>query len=218
MSFNRKKHMKQKFYAVRKGQTTGVFLTWDECKNAVHGFAGAEYKSFATRKEAEDFIALGQDKTFKGDKNISDPMFFATEETLVAFVDGSFDVNTGSYAFGCVLIEPNGTVTEKNGSGNEEEAKSARNVAGELLGTMTAAAFAIKNGYKKLRVYHDYTGICKWYRKEWKAESFAAREYVEFMNKTRPVLETEFVKVEAHTGVFFNERADILAKEALGIR
>ena len=209
--------MKKKFYAVRKGQTTGIFPSWEECSNAVTGYPGAEFMGFATKKEAEYYLETGQVK-YSDEKAVDDPLFFAEEGTVVAFVDGSYDVKTGSYGFGCVLIAPDGSVTEKNGSGNKEEASVSRNVSGELLATMTAAAFAVKNGYGKLKVYHDYTGIAKWYTGQWKADSFAAREYVEFMNRTRPHIEIEFIKVEAHTGVFFNERADILAKEALGIK
>ena len=35
---------KKKIYAVRKGHKTGLFYTWDECKKAVYGYSGAEYK------------------------------------------------------------------------------------------------------------------------------------------------------------------------------
>ena len=49
----------KKFYAVRKGRTTGVFGTWDECKAQVTGFKGAEYKKFPTLEEAENFISGG---------------------------------------------------------------------------------------------------------------------------------------------------------------
>lgn len=46
-----------KFYAVKKGRTTGVFITWDECKSQVSGFSGAIYKSFPSMKLANDFIS-----------------------------------------------------------------------------------------------------------------------------------------------------------------
>ena len=36
---------KKKIYAVRKGNKTGLFYSWDECK-AVHGYSGAEYMDF----------------------------------------------------------------------------------------------------------------------------------------------------------------------------
>ncbi len=39
----------KKVYAVRKGHKVGLFDTWEECKAAVDGFSGAEYKVFPTR-------------------------------------------------------------------------------------------------------------------------------------------------------------------------
>lgn len=51
---------KQKFYAVRKGRTPGIYLTWEECSQQVTGVPGAIYKSFDTRAEAERFLAGGR--------------------------------------------------------------------------------------------------------------------------------------------------------------
>ncbi|USN56544.1 MAG: RNase H1/viroplasmin domain-containing protein [Candidatus Peribacteria bacterium] len=48
---------KPKRYVVRKGKKTGIFTTWDECKAAVHGYAGAQYKSYETRAAAEQAFA-----------------------------------------------------------------------------------------------------------------------------------------------------------------
>ncbi len=45
---------KQKYYVVWKGKNTGIFDSWDECKKQVQGFMGAEYKSFKSRKLAEE--------------------------------------------------------------------------------------------------------------------------------------------------------------------
>ena len=45
-----------KFYAVRKGNQTGIFVTWDECKQAINGFSGAQFKKFSTKEEAEAFM------------------------------------------------------------------------------------------------------------------------------------------------------------------
>ena len=47
---------KKKVYAVRKGKKTGLFYTWDECKDAVSGYSGAEYKGFASEDEARDYL------------------------------------------------------------------------------------------------------------------------------------------------------------------
>ncbi len=48
---------KKNYYAVRQGRIPGIYLTWDEAKAQVHGFAGAAYKGFATKEEAQDYMA-----------------------------------------------------------------------------------------------------------------------------------------------------------------
>ena len=62
-----------------------------------------------------------------------------------------------------------------------------------------------------------YEGIEKWYNGKWKAQSFVAVAYLEFVRKYRSFVSVSFVKVEAHTGNILNEEADRLAKSALGI-
>ena len=44
------------FYAVKNGRTPGIFTSWNECKDSIHGYKGALYKKFITREEAEKFI------------------------------------------------------------------------------------------------------------------------------------------------------------------
>jgi ribonuclease HI len=46
-------NQKPKFYVVWKGRKTGVFSSWADCAAQVQGFAGARYKSFASRLAAE---------------------------------------------------------------------------------------------------------------------------------------------------------------------
>ena len=45
-----------KFYAVRKGHRPGIYNTWAACEKAVKGFSGAEFKSFKTKAEADNFV------------------------------------------------------------------------------------------------------------------------------------------------------------------
>lgn len=44
------------YYAVQKGRQKGIFGTWAECEAATKGFAGAVYKKFPTKAQAEDFV------------------------------------------------------------------------------------------------------------------------------------------------------------------
>ena len=48
---------KKKYYVVWHGKETGVFDTWEKCKEQVTGFQGAKYKSFPTKGEAEKAFA-----------------------------------------------------------------------------------------------------------------------------------------------------------------
>ncbi len=46
---------KIKYYAVRKGVVPGIYYSWDECKKQINNFSCAEYKSFKSLSEAEQF-------------------------------------------------------------------------------------------------------------------------------------------------------------------
>eukprot|EP00961_Rhodomonas_salina_P083306 1119123-Rhodomonas_salina.1 len=47
---------KKNFYAVKVGRCVDIYTTWDECSAQVHGFPSADFKGFATRREAETFM------------------------------------------------------------------------------------------------------------------------------------------------------------------
>ena len=53
---------KKKYYVVWKGRKPGIYTDWDSCKAQVHGFAGATYKSFPTKQEAESAFAGAYEK------------------------------------------------------------------------------------------------------------------------------------------------------------
>ena len=47
---------KKKFYAVKKGKQTGLFYSWDACRESVIGYPGAEYQGFETEEEAKNYL------------------------------------------------------------------------------------------------------------------------------------------------------------------
>lgn len=195
---------KKKVYAVRKGKTTGLFYSWSECEAAVTGYPGAEYKGFLTEDEAKEYLGY---KTSKEDKK--------EELRLIAYVDGSFDAAIGKYAFGCVILTPDGDIIKESGNGDNPESLAIRNVAGEMLGAMTAVRWAIKNGYDNLELRYDYEGIEKWATGVWKAKNTLTQKYAEYMQRQQNHIKISFRKVKAHSGDYYNEEADKLAKEAL---
>lgn len=51
--------MAKKYYVVWTGRQTGIFTDWPTAQRSVDGFAGARYKSFATRAEAQEAYESG---------------------------------------------------------------------------------------------------------------------------------------------------------------
>ncbi len=45
---------KNKYFVVWEGKEPGIYKSWEECKNQVHGFEGALYKGFTTETEARE--------------------------------------------------------------------------------------------------------------------------------------------------------------------
>ncbi len=196
--------MAAKFYAVRKGIKTGIFATWEECRASVNGYSGAEYKSFPTVEQAKEYL-LGAKKERPEEK-----------EYVPFYVDGSFHNVTGEFSYGMVVLF-NGQVLQYNGKYNDPELSSMRNVAGEIKGAEAAMRYAIEHGISKIAIYHDYEGIAKWCLGMWKTNKEGTRAYKAFYEEAKQKIDIKFVKVTGHSGDTYNEMADRLARDALGL-
>ena len=204
--------MATKYYAVRAGRSTGVFLTWAECQKQVTGFPGAVFKSFTTIEEAEAFVKGAATAIRESGIEILQ----AEPGALVAYVDGSYNVENNQFSYGMVLLDGEQELKFQQFFIDEELA-SMRNVAGEIKGAEAAMRYAVEQGFGKLYIYHDYEGIAKWCQGDWKTNKEGTKAYKAYFDSIRDKLQVVFVKVAAHTGDKYNEMADKLAKEALGI-
>ena len=194
--------MAAKYYAVRKGINRGIYRTWDECKSQVFQYAGAEYKSFTTEQEALEYIGRLKNNDVQSES--------------YAYVDGSFNIVTGVYGYGGFLMH-DGVRYELSGNGSDKEMASMRNVAGEILGSMSAVKKAIELGLKDISIFYDYAGIKAWAVGEWKRNKKGTIEYYNYITSVRDSINIRFVKVRGHSGVEGNEEADRLAKRAVGL-
>lgn len=197
----------KKFYAVRRGKKTGVFKTWEECRDSVEGYPKAEYKSFASVKEAEAYLGTGEQFQVRGE--------LPEAGWLLAYVDGSYEDSLKKYAFGCVFLSPDGHIYTQYGNGDNPQSLQHRNVTGEMLGAMYAVKTAMVNGFRGIEICYDYQGIEKWVTGEWRSKTELTRKYTEAMRSWGRGIEIRFRKVEAHTNVRYNELADRLAKMGL---
>ena len=202
--------MGSKVYAVRRGRRTGLFATWDECRAQVTGFAGAEFKSFPTREQAEAYLGETPSEVLvTGD---SPPSPVAGE--MIAYVDGSFDAKTRVYGAGAIVYWEGG-VERIRRSGADPDLAAMHNVAGEILAAMAAVEFAKAHGAQRIVIHHDYEGIARWPRGDWKTGRPRTKAYAEAMREAGASLKIEFAKVLAHSGNTWNDEADRLAKEAV---
>lgn len=207
---------KKKIYAVRKGHKTGLFNTWAECQKATAGYSGAEFKSFTDKEEAIAFLEMKTVKTVSGDKDKEAAGIVEVPENMViAYVDGSFEKSIGRYAFGCVILTPDGQEIRRSGSGSDPAGVAIRNVAGEMLGAMNAVKWARENNYPAVEIRYDYEGVEKWVTGVWRAKTPLTSKYAAHMQEAGNKIRISFCKIAAHTGNHYNEEADQLAKSAL---
>ena len=190
-----------KYYAVRIGRNPGIYYTWDECKRETMGFKGASFKKFSTREDAEAFI-----NEIEEDKKES-----AEKDELVVYVDGSYRNSDKSHSYGVYMFNDEEEYTYSKRFFKDSD---MRNVSGEIKGAMRAMEEAAELGKKKIYLHYDYEGIRSWALGFWKTNKEGTIYYKNFYDSIKDKLEVKFIKVEAHTGVKYNELVDKLAKEA----
>ena len=105
--------MGQKFYVVWSGRQTGVFTDWATTQRAVDKYAGARFKSFPTRAEAEQAFGRGGYARISpqtaGRHKASTPdserrvLHTAHQFDVSIYCDGACEPNPGNAGSGIVL-------------------------------------------------------------------------------------------------------------------
>ena len=185
---------KMKFYAIKSPSVQKIVTSWLECEKLTHGVKGCLFKSFATREDAESWLS-GVSETHG--------------EGLRIYVDGSFtpDFDRAGWAF--IAVENDKQIGAENGV--TDLPAESRNIDGELTASLHALAWLKRMG-KTGVICHDYEGIARWAKGDWKAKKAVSQRYVRDVQKYLPV---QFEKVPAHSGVKWNEAVDERAKKAI---
>lgn len=198
-----------KFYAVRNGYHTGIYNTWEECRKEVSGYSGAEYKSFTNRADAENYLNVNS-RISLPDENIPQ------KNTVAAYVDGSYNIKTKIFGCGVVIFYGGKDITFSKSFSNPEMA-AMRNVAGEIEGAKLAMQYCLDNHIEEIDIYYDYEGIEKWCTGAWKTNKPGTIAYKQFYSDIIKNVKVNFIKVKGHSGDKYNDMADRLAKDAVGI-
>jgi len=155
---------KEKFYVVWKGKRPGVFTTWDDCKAAITGYKGAQYKSFPSFAEAKKAYNSNYEE-YKGKKNAAPSL---TPEQLLQIgspnyhsisVDAASSGNPGVMEYQGVDTK-SGKILFKQGPFAE-----GTNNIGEFLAIVHGLAF-LKQRKSDRIIYTDSRTAISWVRKK----------------------------------------------------
>lgn len=155
---------KKKFYVVWKGMQPGLYESWDECKRQIRGYEGAVYKSFPSRRMAEeayhghadDYIGKSIPK-----EDISDEQkkLIGEPETPSIAVDAACSGNPG-------VMEYQGVNTaDREPIFHQGPFDDATVNIGEFLAIVHALALLKQKG-KKVPIYTDSMTAISWVKKK----------------------------------------------------
>lgn len=149
---------KQKFYVVWKGRKTGIFFTWEECKEQVREFEGALFRGYNTITLATEAFS----KPFKPEaKKKAKQLDIFTEKPLTCSisVDAALSSSTLKMEYRGVETDT-GKLLFYNGPFED-----ATNNIGEFLAIVHALALCKKKGISK-PVYSDSVTAISWIKKK----------------------------------------------------
>lgn len=200
---------KSKFYAVKKGNKTGIFLSWEECKDAIAGFPKAQFKSFVSQEEAKAYL---DDIDIVMQEDIKPRL---EQNRLVAFTDGSYDETKNCYGSGVYIFLPKGKTEELSVKGSDPNFVGERNIAGEVMAVTYAVDWAIAKGYDKITIFYDLQGLGEWARGSWNTNTNCSKFFKAYIQDKSRVLDIELQKVKGHSNNIYNNKADSLARGAI---
>lgn len=153
--------MKNKFYVVWQGRETGVFATWDECKAQIDGFAGAQYKGFATEAEARAAFGMNYWQVVGQKKTAAAPLLSVVDEKPLAgcvAVDAACSGNPGVMEYRGVMADTGDEIFKMG-----PFAECTNNI-GEYLAIVHALALIDQGRLHAAAIYSDSVTAQAWVR------------------------------------------------------
>lgn len=212
--------MGKKVYAIKEGFDfqnskrieNKIVTSWNECLKYVKGVKGAKYKSFENLEEASSYLKEGEKLLKKSDDNYP-------KDCLHIYVDGSYNSELEIYSYGLAAVRNNVVEYIESAAKESSFEKNIRQVAGELEAAVKAVKYAYANGERKVVIFHDYEGISQHAMGLWERREESSIKYYNSMRELMEQgIDVIFVKVDSHTGDFFNELVDEKCKEKVKIK
>ena len=212
---------KKKFYAVANGRKSGIYTSWPEAEAQVKGYAGAKYKGFPGRSEAEDWMDDPQwgQKTKQDKKKVSYEQVKTVAGCTEIYTDGGAINNPGPGGYGVVILE-NGEEQELTGG-----YLHTTNNRMELMACIKGIE-ALSSRTKPVLLFSDskyvVNGITKGWAKGWRKRAWLKSDGNPAVNPDLwerlldliQGLDISFNWVKGHAGHPLNERCDQLAVQS----
>lgn len=205
--------MSKKYYAVHTADVHDIFNDWTIVESIVKGVSGARYKSFSTQDEASQWLTSFSENLTSTTTDLVESD--NDEPSTVAYVDGSELKDIDGYGSGVVLIHDGKIIEQLGFMGNDSKYIESKQIPGEVFATLKAIDLAVKHGFQEINIVYDQQGIGDWANGTWKPKTEIAKFYVDELKKFKGSIHINFEKVKAHSGVEYNELADVLAKNSL---
>ncbi|MEL6986284.1 MAG: ribonuclease H family protein [Bacteroidota bacterium] len=156
--------LKTKYYVVWIGHNPGIYNSWADCQMQIKNYPGAKYKSFKTKKEAEEAYGSNFHDHYKAkgeEKGKKDLAQFQDEIVLDSIaVDAACSGNPG-------VMEYRGVITE---TGEElfrvGPFDQGTNNVGEFLALVHGLAYLNKIGDESKIIYSDSRIAIGWVLKK----------------------------------------------------
>jgi ribonuclease HI len=224
---------KKKFYAVVKGRKPGIYTQWFGPQGAqvqIDGVAGAIFKGFATRQEAQAFLE-GREKPVARPASPPEPVWRKhtvaqapaprpQPDQVVIYTDGGCSHNPGPGGYGAVILD---------GENRRELSGGYRHTTNNRM-ELTACIMALQalDRPRSVRLFSDsryvVNGITKgwakrWRQNQWMRTKTAAAQNPDLWQQLLDLCQkhqVSFSWVRGHVGNPENERCDRLANAAMG--
>lgn len=156
----------KKWYVVLEGRHTGVFDSWDECKEYIDGYPGAKYKSYSSQEDAvnayrrgipgDDDSAIIRQIITHSEPEQYNPVAIPGVVSNAIAVDASCLGNPGVMEYRGVSLQ---TGKEIFRIGPYQD---ATNNIGEFLALIHALAMLKKQGDATTTIYSDSKTALSW--------------------------------------------------------
>jgi ribonuclease HI len=197
-----------KLYAVKKGRgAPALFNNWDQCQQAVHSFAGAQYKSFVDLASASTYLQIDpQTAQQLLDQPIKLEACIKARKQLSVYTDGSCAFPGSAQAIaGAGVYFP-----DLNLRMSIPVPGAQTNNRGELWAVIQAMEYVSHLPDNPVLLIHADS---KYVINGISNKRYENLDIWEYFDKLLKIVEVDWIKVKAHIGVEANEIAGKLAGE-----